>query len=142
MSDAACPAARGTRPRTGGAGLPRTIFPDRSTMQPYAFTTTKARIFVGPFSRSAPPWPASSAPSPVARGRRSPGAARSEREPPRAHRADGGATELLVRVDRVLPNAVVEEDRARYEGDVDPLRRVPANLEHLGRDAGRGFQAV
>ena len=55
-------AERGTRPGTGPVGLPRTTLPPRSTMQPYAFTTTNARILVSPLSRYAPPCPASSAP--------------------------------------------------------------------------------
>src|SRR5205085_864388 len=40
-------APRGTRPGTGPGGFPLTIFPLRSTMHPYAFTTTYERIFVG-----------------------------------------------------------------------------------------------
>src|SRR5439155_25872134 len=57
-------ARRARRPGTGPVGFPRTIFPDRSTMQPYALTTTNARTLVGPDSRCAPPCPAIWAPAP------------------------------------------------------------------------------
>src|SRR2546429_8208560 len=68
-------AARGTRPGTGPVGLPRTMLPARSTMQPYALTTTNARILVGPQPRYAPPRPGGYAPAP--------GPARPHRPAPR-----------------------------------------------------------
>src|SRR2546428_5617653 len=49
---------------------------------------------------------------PVSRGRGSSGAPRAKREMARMQRAHRGATELLVRVDRVLADAVVEKNRA------------------------------
>src|SRR5712692_7519239 len=78
----------------------------------------------------------------MARRGRAAGAVRALRKTARAQRARRGAAELLVRVDRVLTPAVVEDDRALHERDVHPLRRVPTLGEELGGHAGRRLEPV
>ena len=78
----------------------------------------------------------------VPRGRGAARAVCAQREHAGPQSSDRGAAELFVRIYRVLAAAVVEDDRAGHERDLEPLRRVAGQREELGSDPARGLETV